>query len=138
MAYKHLFVDSDVILDMLFKRDPFYKYMEILVEDKDVYSLQLSTSSLVIANINYLFTKKAGAMRSKEGIRHVVNLIKVLPFEKDAIDNALASPFTDFEDAIQHHIAVKHKCDLIITRNIKDYKQSTIPVLTAEQFLRTL
>ncbi len=138
MTYKHLYIDSDIILDMLLQREPFYKFAEILVQDRQINQVHLSTSALVIANVNYLLTKKAGAARSKDAIRHVINLIDVLPFEKQAIEHALSSRFTDFEDAIQHHIAIKNNCDAIITRNIKDYKQATIPVLTAEQFLRTL
>lgn len=138
MAYKHLFIDSDVILDMLFQRDPFYKFAEILVQDRESNNLRLSTSSLIIANVHYLFTKKVGATKAKDAIKHVINLINVLPFEKEAIEGALTSTFNDFEDAIQSHIANKHNCDFIITRNTKDYKQASIPVLTAEQFLRTL
>ena len=113
-------------------------FAEILIQDRQTNGRDLSTSTLIIANINYLLAKKAGAMKSKEAIRHVSNIFNILPFEKDAIENALSNSFVDFEDAIQHHIAVKNKCDAIITRNTKDYKQATIPVLTAEQFLRTL
>jgi predicted nucleic acid-binding protein len=138
MAYKHLFVDSDVILDMLFNREPYYIYTELLIADRKVNNLQLSTSSLVIANINYILTKKIGAARAKESIKLIVGIIHVLPFERDAIESALVSSFNDFEDSIQHYIATKSGAEAIITRNIKDYKQSTIPVLTAEQFLRTL
>lgn len=138
MTYKHLFVDSDIILDMLFQREPYYKFSEMLIQNKQTNYLKLSTSSLVIANVNYLFSKKAGTINSRKAINHVINLLGILPFEKDAIAAAVSSPFSDFEDAIQHHIAINNKCDAIITRNIKDYKHSTIPVLTAEQFLRTL
>jgi predicted nucleic acid-binding protein len=67
-----------------------------------------------------------------------VNLIDILPFEGDVIKLALVSGFVDLEDSIQYHIAQKYNCDAIITRNIKDYKKSKLPVLTAEQFLRTL
>ena len=138
MTYKHLFIDSDIILDMLFQREPFYKFAEMVIQKKQANYLQLSTSSLVIVNVNYLFSKKSGAVHSKKAVQHIINLINILPFEKGAIDAALGSPFNDFEDAIQHHIAAQHNCDAIITRNIKDYKQASMPVLTAEQFLRTL
>ncbi len=58
--------------------------------------------------------------------------------ESDIIDLAFDKAFSDFEDAIQYLVAKRYNCDEIITRNIKDYKQSDIPVLTPEQFLKKL
>lgn len=138
MAYKHLFIDSDVILDMLIDRQPFSIYTEMLLEEKKLSGITLSTSTLIIANINYILTKTVGKQRAKEGVKQILKLLETLPFEQDVIENALGGSFTDFEDAIENHIALKHKAEVIITRNIKNYKESTIPVLTAEQFLRTL
>ncbi|MFD0794658.1 PIN domain-containing protein [Mucilaginibacter litoreus] len=138
MAYKHLFIDSDIILDMLTDRQPFSTYAEMLLIEKKVSGIKLSTSTLIIGNINYILSRTIGKSGAKEGIKKLLRLLEIFSFEKDAIENALSGSFTDFEDAIQHHIAIKHNCDIIITRNIKDYKQSTIPVLTAEQFLRQL
>jgi predicted nucleic acid-binding protein len=138
MAYSHLFIDSDVLLDMLLNRDPFSAYTKFLLFESETRKLKLSTSSLVIANINYILAKKIGVSATKESIRRLIKLIHVLPFEGDIIDLALTSNITDFEDAIQNLIAERYKCDVIITRNVKDYKESAITVLTAEQFLSTL
>lgn len=138
MIYKRLFLDSDVLLDMFLKRESFFFYTQILLMESEKRKLELKTSSLVIANINYILRKQIGISTTKESIKKLAGSIDILPFEKDAIDFALASNIVDFEDAIQCFIAKKSNCDLIITRNIKDYKNSLIPVLTADQFLRTL
>jgi predicted nucleic acid-binding protein len=138
MAYNHLFIDSDILLDMLLNRDPFFAYTKYLLFESESRPIKLSTSSLVIANINYILAKKTGAAAAKESIRKLVKLIHILPFESDIVDLGLTSKIADFEHAIQNLIAERYKCDVIITRNIKDYKQATIPVLTAEQFLRQL
>jgi predicted nucleic acid-binding protein len=138
MAYKHLFIDSDVILDMLVDRQPFSIYAEMLIVEKQQRGIRLSTSTLVIANVHYILTKLVKKQAAKEGVSQLLKLIDILPFELDAIENAVSGSFSDFEDAIENHIAIKANCDAIITRNIKDYKQATIPVLTAEQFLRQL
>ncbi len=138
MTYKRLFLDSDVLLDMFLKREPFFFYTQILLVEGEKRKLEINTSSLVIANINYVLRKQVGQITARENIKALVKSINILPFESDIIDLALVSNIADFEDAIQYFIAQKHNCDLIITRNIKDYKESTIPVLTAEQFLRTL
>lgn len=138
MAYNHLFIDSDILLDMLLNRDPYSAYTKFLLFESGTRKIKLSTSSLVIANINYILAKKMGASATKENIAKLIKIINVLPFEGDIIDLALISNITDFEDAIQNLIAERYNCDVIITRNIKDYKRSTITVLTAEQFLNTL
>ncbi|GAC1309514.1 MAG: PIN domain-containing protein [Mucilaginibacter sp.] len=138
MAYKHLFIDSDIILDLLFNRESFADYTKILLAECKAREITLSTSTLIIANINYIHSKKTSNSISRETLKNFVRLINILPFESDIVDLALNSSFEDFEDAIQYYIADRYKCELIITRNIKDYKKSTIPVLTAEQFLRTL
>ena len=138
MTYKRLFVDSDVLLDMLLTREPFWGYTQLLLLESQNLGITLNTSVLVIANLNYILGKKIGASAAKNTIKTLVKRINILSFESDIIDLALTSEFNDLEDAIQYSIAKRYKCDAIITRNIKDYKQSTIPVLTAEQFLRTL
>lgn len=138
MAYKHLFIDSDILIDYFLKRVPFAEYTELLLIECNEQKIKLSTSVLIIANINYILSKKLGKAQVKENIRTLTSILTILPFESEIIDMALDINFTDFEDAIQYSIAKKHNCDAIITRNIKDYKHSTIPVLTAEQFLNTL
>jgi predicted nucleic acid-binding protein len=138
MTYKRLFIDSDIILDILLQREPFSRYAQILFAENKRGIFELNTSALVIANLNYVLTSKVGKAAAKAGLINFLQTTKVLSFEADAIDKALKSSFTDFEDSIQHFIAQKHHCDAIITRNIKDYKHSEIAVFTAEQFLTNL
>ncbi|ELR70704.1 PIN domain containing protein [Fulvivirga imtechensis AK7] len=53
------------------------------------------------------------------------------------IDLSLDSDFKDFEDSIQYYTAIENNLDLIITRNLKDFKLSKIPVLTAKNYLES-
>jgi len=138
MIYSHLFVDSDIILDLLFNREPFSDYTKILLAESDIRKIKLSTSTLAIANIHYIHSKQTNSAVTRDTLKTIVKIINILPFESDIVNLALNSPFTDFEDAIQYHIAERYRCNAIVTRNIKDYKKSTIQVLTPEQFLKTL
>jgi predicted nucleic acid-binding protein len=56
--------------------------------------------------------------------------------ENKAIELALASDFGDFEDGLQYFIAMDYECDIIVTRNKKDFKNSKIPVMTATEYLK--
>lgn len=71
-------------------------------------------------------------------LKHFRSIISIVEVDETIIDLALQSDFIDFEDAVQYFAAKSVNADFIITRNIKDYKNSAIPVLTAEQFLNTL
>jgi hypothetical protein len=64
-------------------------------------------------------------------------LINILSVDEQIIDISLSSAFHDYEDAIQYHVAVKSKVDVLLTRNLKDFKKSSIPVSTAASFLHT-
>ena len=63
----------------------------------------------------------------------------MLPLDDKIIGLALNdSDFEDFEDGLQYFTAIENGQDCIITRNLKDYKKSRIPVMNAEQYLKTL
>jgi len=138
MAYERLFIDSDILLDTLLKREPFHSYAQILLMECEKKNIQLNTSALVIANVHYFLSQSLGSATSKKKIQELIKIIKVLSVESDIIDLALDSGFSDFEDAIQHLIAKRYNCDGIITRNTKDFKNSDIPVFKPEQLLHTL
>ena len=138
MTYKNLFIDSDILLDLLLKRNPFYYYIRALLTISEKQNLQLNTSALAIANINYIVTKQTGAAEARKKIKELTRIIKVLPFESSIIELAIDSKFSDLEDGFQHFIAKRFNCDIILTRNIKDYRQSEIPVLTTEEFLKQI
>ena len=139
MAFKSLFVDSDVILDLFLERQPFYKFSQTLLNSLNQENYQLYTSALIIANVHYFLSKSlSDKSMAKQKIKLLTHFINILSVGIEDIQAAINSTGNDFEDSIQIHIAQKHNCNAIITRNVKDYKHSTIPVLTAEQFLQTL
>jgi predicted nucleic acid-binding protein len=52
------------------------------------------------------------------------------------VEKALNSDFEDFEDALQYFCALQSNCEVILTRNGKDFKLSAIPTMTAGEFLK--
>lgn len=137
MEYKKIFVDSDIILDLFFQRQPFFKFSQVLFNET-IPELELATSTLVLANVYYLLRKHVNKTTAKSLLKDITEMLQILSFEEQHILSAINNDHADFEDSIQYDIAMKNNCGTIITRNIKDYKHATIPVLTAEQFLRTL
>lgn len=130
-----MFVDSDVLLDALLKRREFaLAAMNILALSG---RLNLFTSSVAFVNVHY-FLDKFDRQNKFQLLKVLRAAIRIINVDEKIIDNALNSGANDFEDAVQHFAALSIGADVIVTRNIKDYKQSDIPVLTPEQFLNTL
>jgi hypothetical protein len=100
------------------------------------YSLCTSVHSLL--NIHYAVKKVFGEKVARQSVSVLTKKLDIIKEDINTVQQAVDSAFSDFEDAVQYYAAISAKADVIVTRNIKDYKQSTIPVLTAEQFLRTL
>ena len=134
---KKLFLDSDIILDAVLKRPGFVVPAMNIINLLRQREFKAVTSSVAFVNVNYFLDKfdRDNKLKLLTGIRSIVSIAKV---DEEIIDLSLNSGLKDFEDAVQYFTAITAKCDAIITRNIKDYRHSTIPVLTAEQFLRTL
>ena len=134
---KKVFIDSDIILDALLKRPDFDTEAMNLLALLYQNTIEGMTSSIAFMNVHYFLNKfdRPNALSLLKHVRSIIHLIKTGETE---IDLALKSNFSDFEDAVQYYTAISANADMIITRNLKDYKQSTIPVLTAGQFLRTL
>lgn len=131
-----VFVDTNVVIDLLAKREPFYKDAQDLFTRSDKKEIQLHISSLTFANAYYSIAKHYKSVDAKKYLAKFKVLVTVLPVEDKAIELALASDFEDFEDGLQYFVAMDYACDCIITRNKKDFKQSKIPVLTAEEYLK--
>ena len=131
-----VFIDSDIILDLLAQREEFYPPAAKLFTLLDKGDVLGFTSPIVFANLHYVLRK----MRSKEyalkSLRKLKTLISILPVDDKIIGLALDSNFSDFEDSIQYHTAKSYEINFIITRNKKHYKQSKISVCTAEEYLK--
>lgn len=131
-----LFIDSDVLLDAILLRIPYYDTAVKVLSLVDQKDYQLVTSAHSLLNINYITRKIAGKTAAIKSIHILQSKLSIANTTNSAIASALQSDFTDVEDAVQHAIAVEQNCQLIITRNIKDYKKSTLPVMTAAQYLK--
>jgi predicted nucleic acid-binding protein len=138
MIYKKAFVDSDILLDLLLSREPFFIYSSTLFSDEIKTIVELNTSTLILANVHYIIAKNINKSAAITSVKYIMDLINVLSFEASHINSAIITGQADFEDAIQYHIAKENKCDLIISRNLKHYKKFDLPVFNAEELLRKI
>lgn len=130
-----VFLDSDVLLDFLTGRDFQLEEIKTIIGKGINKEIQLLTSSLIIANIFYFVTKIENSKKAKSKIEKLLSFIKVVNVGEQEILDAIKSKFKDFEDAIQNYSAINSKLDLIVTRNVKDFKLSILPILTPKEFV---
>lgn len=134
---KRILIDTDVILDLFFDREPFSENAAkvlSLCEKKVVIGF---VTPVIISNVYYLLSQKAKQEKVIEKLKILLTILEVLVIDKNTITVALNSEFKDFEDALQNYSAeLNGEIDMIITRNTKDYKKSKLGIINPENFLK--
>ncbi len=131
-----VFVDTDIVLDLLSNRVPFYIHAAYLFSEADKNELKIHVSSLSFSNLNYLLSKQYTPGQVRKKLLKFKTLVTVLAVTDKVVELALSSDFKDFEDGLQYFTAIENNIKTLLTRNLKDYKSAEISVMTAEQFLK--
>lgn len=129
-----LLVDTNIVVDLLTRREDFYREAQDLFTLSDEGKVKLLVSSLTFANTHYLLDRHKNKDEARKILIKFKVLVEVAKLDDKIIELALASDFTDFEDAIQYYTALENGVDVIITRNLRDFKTSKLPVLTAKEY----
>ncbi len=138
MKKDKLFLDTNVVIDLLGEREPFYKSAAKLASLADKNRIKLIVSALTYPTVYYILSKFENKKLVKEKIRKFKVIADTSDLTDRVIEKGLASKFNDFEDSLQYYCAVKSECNVLITRNGKDFKASNIPVLTPDEYLNSL
>lgn len=130
-----IFLDSDVLLDLLLDREPFSDDIARIIEISVASDTQLFTSPVCICNINYIIGRLENKKKADSKTRKILELVRIENVGQKVIDDASTSGFKDFEDSIQNFCAVESGHKMIITRNTKDYRESHLSILTPREYL---
>ena len=104
----------------------------------DKKKIQVYTSPSSISNVFYVLAKYENSKIALEKIRKFKLLCSMSVMDDEVVEKAIHSNFKDFEDAMQYFSALASNCNIIITRNEKDFKNAMIPVMNAERYLLSL
>ena len=132
---KRIFLDTTVILDLLEERHSFFDSIAKVATLADQKKLTLIVSPLSFTTIDYVLNKCETSESVLNKLRKFKIICEISEVDEETIEKALNSDFKDFEDAVQYFTALQSNCSIIITRNAKDFKKSTIPIMTAEEYL---
>lgn len=128
-------LDTDVILDVITARMPFTAEAEELLDLSEQGAFEAYISALTPLNVFYIARKAKNSANLKESIKELLETVKVCPINDSVLNAAFALPFNDYEDAVQHCCATAAGLEAIVTRNVRDYKNSVLPVFTPAEFL---
>jgi predicted nucleic acid-binding protein len=132
-----IFIDTDVIIDFLIDREPHSREAAIIFTLIEQKKLKGYVSSLTFSNLYYVLRKIESHNKVIAKLDSISRLLTILKVDQQIIKHAIASGFPDFEDSIQYNCALEYKkIAVLITRNIKDYKGSQIPVMTPADYLK--
>jgi len=132
-------VDTDVILDVFLKREPFYKDSIVIFQLANSKSIKGVLAAVSMTNIFYLLRRAKRDTTDVYQIMDKLTALFIVAVMGDAtIANALSLRWKDFEDAVQYITAKENKVDYIITRNVADFKSSDIPCLSPTDFIAFL
>ncbi len=132
---RKVFIDTNIVVDLIADRKPFSKYAIEIFSNAENKRIKLYTSSHSIATTYYLLKKFVADKTLRDILLSLIEYVAIIPVDTVVLEKGLRSKQKDFENSIQIYCATRiEKIDCIITRNIKDFKGSEIPVLSPDEF----
>jgi predicted nucleic acid-binding protein len=132
-----VFLDTNILIDYLSRREPFFVPAALLLQLGKRKKCQLMVSSLSFATASFIL--QAHYKMTHEAVvtlfAKLVEFCHITTVDAQTVQDAIASDFKDFEDALQYYSAARMKADYIVTRNEPDFNQSAVPVYTPVEFL---
>ena len=130
-----VFVDTNVLLDVLAKREPFYRdsaHVWSLAEQATIRGL---ISVISFNNIYYIVRRLKGRKTAERVLGMLRDVFTPVALNGQILNQAIAAVFGDFEDALQYHSAAHADASCLVSRNPSHVPQSDLPVLTPAEFL---
>ena len=132
-----ILVDTNIIIDALTGREPFRESAEqiFMLAANQLQDMYITAGSAT--DIYYLIKKHLhNTEQSKNTMSKLYQLFRILDVTANDCQDALLSNMNDYEDAVVSCCAKRNQMDYIVTRNIKDYKQSKVKALLPDDFVK--
>ncbi|SFA89320.1 type II toxin-antitoxin system VapC family toxin [Algoriphagus aquimarinus] len=131
-----VFLDTNILIDFLTNRPPFSSEALEIFALSEEGKIQLFTSTHSIAATHYILKKQVSENHLRHLLSEISEIVTVLDITQTIARTSLKSAHRDFEDAIQIGCAEsKSDIDYIVSRNLKDFKTSSIPAISVQELL---
>lgn len=136
---KHIFLDTNIVIDFLADRKPFSLFAAKLFNFSILGKAKIYVSAVSYNNIYYILRQSHSSVKTLKLLDELSEMTEITDLTKSIIKKSLKSDFKDFEDALQYNCALSlYKVDFMVTRDTKDFKKSTLSIMTPEEAVRLL
>lgn len=132
-----ILIDTNVLLDFYCQREDFYQPAAYIFDLACNGKIEIWVSPISFVNFFYITRKEYTIEQRYEILRGLMQICNIASTDKFVLSEALSKIVPDFEDMVQYHSALLVSADCIVTRNIKDFPVTTMPIMTPTQFLAT-
>lgn len=129
-----LFLDTNVVLDVLAQREPWFADSANVLAHIDQGDASGHIAAHTVTTLHYLLARHLGPQKTAAVLMDLTALLRVEPVDHAVLQQALALGWRDFEDAVQAVTAAQCQADYLVTRNPRDFRQSPIPVITPSEW----
>ena len=133
-----LLIDAKILLDVLQKREPHYKYSSIIWKLCEAGKAQGFVSVLTFMSLAYILRKELTPEKIADTYKALSLIFTFEDLTQNDVTNAIEMGLKDFEDAVQIQTAQRVGADFIITRNVKDFMKSPVPAYTPVELIQRI
>ncbi|BFN37498.1 PIN domain-containing protein [Fidelibacter multiformis] len=127
--------DTNIILDVLLLRKPFYTSATFLLSQVEQGKIEGWLCPTTITTLGYLITKVKGPKEAKRLIKNLLNIFKLTDLNRSIFLTACNHKINDYEDAVLHESARLSNMEGIVTRNVKDFKHASVYVYDPDELM---
>jgi predicted nucleic acid-binding protein len=130
-----IFVDTNLLLDVLAKREPFYTASARVWTMAETGACEALVSAISFNNVFYTVRKARDSATARRALVLLRDVFASIAPDPRILNQAIDSDIPDFEDAIQLYSAIHARADYLLTRNVRDFPSGILPILTPHEFL---
>jgi predicted nucleic acid-binding protein len=134
----NVLIDTNVLLDVLMNRKEHLDESAVIWDHAERGKINCFISAISFNNIHYIFQRNLGVAKAKKALIMLRDTFKVVSLDEKIINQSIDADWNDFEDAIQFFSAIHCDADFIVTRNLKDFRKSSVPALSPKDLLALL
>ena len=129
-------IDTNVVLDFLLEREPFFQDAELLFQAIASEQVIGYVSATTLTDIFYIARRHTRSIdKARQAVASTMTAMSICPVDRAIIEAALDSGLADFEDAVQIFSAISQNLAAIITRDTKGFLDSPLPTLSIQEVL---
>ena len=131
-------IDANIVLDVLQKREPYWKDSSVIWKLCETEQIEGYISTLTFANLMYVMRRELDPAQIRDVLDKLRLIFRFADFTAADMEKAAEIGWDDFEDAIQAATAERIMADSIITRNVRDFRNSKVIAFTPSEFIARL